>query len=286
MARALTVLAVLGATFIASGTANAAVPRAEDVRAGVAGPSEAEKAAFDRLLERSGLRVQLESLSAGVRVQFLRGRGRLTGQDRLTIDRIVSEHFAADALYARIRREFARRLDGPKLAKALEWYDSPLGRRITGLELAALVSSGEPDANLDAGRPSSRRLALLQRLDAGGAASETTGEITMTIVRSLSRAFQPVVPTAARGQLEAQLTQTRNRALEQIRRACLATMAFAYRELSDGELDRYVQFVESEAGQWHMGVMNSSLLTAIDAAADATAVELVSVVPQFVGDPR
>ena len=143
MVRELTVLAVLGATFIASGDpAAAAVSRAGDSRAGAARPdrpSEAENAALDNLLERSGLRVQLESLSAGVRVQFL--RGRLSGQDRLAIDRIVSERFAAEALYARIRLEFERSLDGAKLAKALEWYDSPLGRRITGLELAALVST-------------------------------------------------------------------------------------------------------------------------------------------------
>jgi hypothetical protein len=292
MVRELTVLAVLGATFIASGgPAAGAVSRAPDARAGAARqdrPSEAEQVALDHLLERSGLRVQLESLSAGVRVQFLRG-GRLNGQDRLTIDRIVSERFAADALYARIRLEFERRVDGAKLAKALEWYDSPLGRRITGLELAALVSNGEPDADLDAKGTSLWRVALLERLDAGGAASETTVDITMAIVRSLTRAFQPVLPAVARlssSQLEAEFTQIRTRALEQIRRACMVTMLFAYRELSDGELDQYVQFVESEAGQWHMSAMNSTLLTAIDAAAEATAAQLVTAVPELVGDPR
>lgn len=291
MVRELTVLAVLGATFIASGDpAAAAVSRAGDSRAGAARPdrpSEAENAALDNLLERSGLRVQLESLSAGVRVQFL--GGRLSGQDRLAIDRMVSERFAAEALYARIRLEFERSLDGAKLAKALEWYDSPLGRRITGLELAALVSTGEPDASPDAERVSLRRVALLQRLDAGGAASETTVDITMAIVRSLTRSFQPVLPAVARlssRQLETELAQTRNRALEQIRRACLLTMLFAYREISDGELDRYVQFVESDAGQWHMSMMNSTLLTAVDAAAEATAAELVTAVPQLVGEPR
>lgn len=292
MVRKLTILVVLGATFIASGdAAAAAVSHADDARVAAARPAppaEAEKAALDNLLERSGLRVQLESLSAGVRVQFLRG-GRLTAEDRLTIDRIVSARFAAETLYARIRLEFERSLDGAKLAKALEWYDSPLGRRITGLELAALVSSGVPDANLDAEGTSLRRVALLERLDAGGAASETTVDITMAILRSPTRAFQPVLPALARlssSQLESELTRARNRALEQIRRACMRTMLFAYRELSDGELDRYVQFVESEAGHWHMSVMNSTLLTAIDAAAEATAAELVAAVPQLVGEPR
>jgi hypothetical protein len=291
MVRGLPVIVVLGATLVAgAGPAAAAATRADGTRTGAVRPnrpSDAEKAALDTVLERSGLRVQLESLSAGIRVQFL--RGRLSGQDRLTIDRIVSARFAAEALYAQIRIEFERRLDHAKLAKALEWYDSALGRRITGMELAALASSAEPDTSLDAERPSPRRVLLLQRLDAGGAASETTVDTTMAIVRSLTRAFQPVLPAAARlssSQLEAELTQTRNRALEQIRRACLLAMLSAYRELSDGELERYVQFVESEAGQWHMSVMNSALLAAIDGAAEATAAELVTAVPQLVGGQR
>ena len=63
-------------------------------------------------------------------------------------------------------------------------------------------------------------------------------------------------------------------------------MLLAYRGLSDQELDRYVLFVESEAGQWYMSVMNSALLAAVDVAAEATATELVTAVPQLVGDLR
>ena len=293
MVRELTILTVLGTAFISSGTPAAATVPLEGARA-VARPdkrSGAETQALDHLLERSGLRVQLESLSAGVRVQFLRGRSRLSGQDRLTIDQIVSERFAAEALYARISREFAPHLDAAKMAKALAWYDSPLGKRITGLELAALVFDGGPRAaaDLENDRPSPRRLALIERLDAGGGASETTVDVTMAIVRSLTRAFQPALPAVRRlnpGQLEEELVRARNRTREQIRAACLVSMLLAYRTLSDRELEQYVQFVESEAGLWYMSVMNSTLSIAVDVAADAVAAELVTAVPQLVGDLR
>ena len=56
--------------------------------------------------------------------------------------------------------------------------------------------------------------------------------------------------------------------------------------LSEQELEQYVQFVESEAGQWYMSVMNGTLLTAVDVAAEATAAELVTAMPQLVGDLR
>ncbi len=294
MVRELAVLAALGTAFVSSGApAAATASRLEGART-VARPdhlSTAETRALDNLLERSGLQAQLESLSAGVRVKFLRGRSPLSGQDRVTIDRIVSERFAAEALYARIRLEFERNLDAAKLAKVLAWFDSPLGRRITGLELAAPVSDGGLDAVADLGhdRLAPRRLGLIERLDSGGGASETTVDVTMAILRSLTRAFQPAMPAVARpsrGQLEEEFARARNRTLEQIKHACLVGMLSAYRSLSEQELEQYVQFVESEAGQWYMSVMNSTLLTAVDVAAEATAAELVTAVPQLVGDLR
>ena len=288
MVRHFVVLAVLGAAFVAS--AAAAVSRPDDSRAATGSEqSEADARALDTLLERSGLKVQLESLSAGVRVQFLLGQGRLSGEDRLIIDRIVSQRFSAGALYARMRLEFEKNLESVKLAKALEWYDSPLGKRITGLELASLIPDGGQGLDSENDRPSERRLDLIRRLDAGGGASDTTVDVTMSIVGSLTRAFQPALPAVARlsrGQLDHELTRVRNQTLERIRRACLLNMLSAYRDLTDGELEQYVRFVESEGGQWYMSVMNGTLLIAVDAAAEATAAELAAVVPQLARDLR
>jgi hypothetical protein len=293
MVRQLMVLAVLGTAFVASAAQATAAPmRGDDSSRAATGPdrqSETDTRALDTLLERSGLRVQLESLSAGVRVQFLLGQGRLSGEDRLIIDRIVSQRFSATALYARMRLEFEKNLESARLAKALEWYDSPLGKRITGLELASLIPDSGRGVDLENDRPSPRRLDLLRRLDAGGGASDTTVDVTMSIVGSLTRAFQPSLPAVARlsrGQLEHELTQVRNLTLERIRRACLLNMLAAYRDLTDEELEQYVRFVESEGGQWYMSVMNGTLLTAVDAAAEATATELAAAVPQLARDLR
>src|SRR4029434_5621639 len=100
MVRQLVVLAVLGAAVVASAMqATAAVSRPDDSGAaiGSARQSQTDVRALDTLLERSGLRAQLESLSAGVRVQFLLGQGRLRGEDRLIIDWLVSQRLFARA---------------------------------------------------------------------------------------------------------------------------------------------------------------------------------------------
>src|SRR5262245_29137852 len=99
MVRRLAVTAMLGGALITTvASAYATVSRPEDRRA-VPGSdrqserdarpqSEGDIRALDTLLERSGLRTQLESLSAGVRLQFLMVQGRLSAEDGLTFDRI------------------------------------------------------------------------------------------------------------------------------------------------------------------------------------------------------
>ena len=285
--------AVLGAVVASAGWATAATIERDGSARAVGRAEQSAAETLDELLQRSGLRVQLQSLSAGIRAQFVRAHRKQSSQDRLTIDRIVSERFAADALYARIKSEFERNAESGRIEKALAWYDSPLGKRVKGQELAALVATGGEDADavadLEQNRPSSRRIDLLTRLDASGGASETTVDITVAIVRSLTRAFQPEIPSVATltpGQLDQQMAKARNRTLEDMRRACLVSMLLAYRELSDGDLDQYVRFVSSEAGNWYMGTMNSALLVAVNAAAESTAAELKSRVPQLVGDLR
>jgi hypothetical protein len=252
-------------------------------------PSPAELRALDHVLERSGLKGQLEALSAGVRAQFL--HGQIRDQDRIVIDRIVLAHFNAEVLYARMSRELAHDVDAAKLTEALAWYDSPLGRRVTAVELAAARLAGERDASMapEADRLSPGRVALVDRLDSGLGASETTVDITVAVVRSLVEAFQPALPALAnlnRSQLDEQLALARNRTLAVFKPAYVAGMVVAYQSLSDAELAEYLRYVESQAGRWYMSQTNRALLRAIDVAARATAAELAPALPPRAAELR
>ena len=138
-------------------------------------------------------------------------------------------------------------------------------------------------------RPQPGRLALVERLDAGLGASETTVDVTVAIVLSLVRAFQPTLPaleTLSRGQLDEQVALARNRTLARLRPAYIAAMLVAYRNLSDAELAEYLRFVESKAGQWYLSQTNSALLRAVEVAAGATAAELATALPALAAELR
>ncbi len=280
---------VVAALVGSAGSAAAAFARGQTPMAPAARverPSVATTAAVDELLELSGLAIQLDAISTGIRVDFFGAPGRLSAQDRAVIGRIAARHFAAEMLYARMRFELERSPDAARLAEALAWYRSPLGRRITRAEIGAPASAGE-GASIP--WPSEARIDLVQRLDVSGGASDTSLEMTMALLRSLARALEPFRPAHLRrtsNELEDRIARIRTEAQAPVRIACLQNMLFAYRGLNDAELAEYVRFMESTAGQWYAATMNGALVGAVNVAAELAAVELVTLLPQLSGGLR
>ena len=288
MVRGWRLLLLIGATLAwGTGPGEASVPLGSDERGPATRlerPTEATSAAVDELLELSGLRPQLDALAAGIRAQLQLAQGRLSSQDSAMVDRIAARHFGAEMLFARMRMEIGRHVDAARLAQALDWYRSPLGRRTTRAEVAAITAERDTIP-----WPSEERVALVQRLDERGGASETALDVAMVLVRSLTRAAEPVRPAHLRltsDQLESQLARARTEALAPVRIACLQNMLFAYRGLDDAELAEYVRFVDSGAGQWYVTSMNQALVDAIGVAAELVAVEFVTLLPHITGDLR
>lgn len=284
-----TAAVVMAVLVVSAGLAAAAPVPVRDHPAPTSGaerPSAATTAAADELLELSGLRVQLATISAGIRSHFLGAHGRLGAADRAIIDRIAARHFSPEMLYVRMRLDVERRVESARLESALAWYRSPLGRRITRAEIAAIAAAGE---GVVIPWPSDARLEAVRRLDASGGASETAVDLTLAILRSLSRALEPFRPAHLRqsaDQLEDRLARVRTEALTPIRIASLQSMLFAYRELTDPELSEYVRFMESPAGQWYAASMNGALVGAVSVAAELAAAELVALLPQRSGGLR
>src|SRR5439155_1092448 len=67
---------------------------------------------------------------------------QLGERDTVLVAQIVGRQFAPARLYAVIRDDFRRRVDQQQLDAIAVWFRSPLGRRITALEIAA----ANPDA--------------------------------------------------------------------------------------------------------------------------------------------
>ena len=242
-------------------------------------PSQTTTAEVDELLELSPLRAQLEALAGGIHAQLREAHGELDAHDRAVVDRVAARHFDSGILFARVRLALGRNVDEARLAAALTWYRSPLGRRITRHEITAF-----PTGRAEVISPSDERVALVQQLDERRGVSETALDVAMALMRSLARVADPLRPAhlrQSRDQLENQLTLARIQGFAPIKIACLQDMLLAYAELTDAELAAYLGFLESPAGQWYTGAMNEALVDAASVAAGLAAVDLVTLVPRL-----
>lgn len=257
---------------------------------GATAPSGAHRdvhPAADQLLELSGIKQQLSGVARETRSQLQQGFGVMDAQDAAAVQRIIGDVFRPEALYTVIREELGRRVDESKIKDVVAWYRSPLGRRITGLEVAFSAAERQRElaefiAQLRVHQPSAARMALIQQLDAASGTTDLSIDIVVGIAQVIARVADPFLPSEQRlkpGQLESQVRQIRLYVQEPIRQVNTVAMLYMYRSTEDHDLTRYIQFRESEAGSWFGQATRKALVWTLTTAVERTATRLVQVVP-------
>lgn len=239
----------------------------------------------DEVLALSGLKRQMAAMAERIRTDFPQ-RGVAADED-VAVRRILAQHFDGAVLYATIRDEVARRVDPAKLREVGAWFRSALGRRITGAEVGFATAAGshriaEAVAELRREPPSPARLRLVQRLDAATRTTEVALDVSLAVTRGIAEVVEPRLAAGRKVQpalLERQLRLLRAQLMVPMRRAVLLTMLRVYSRFADDELARYVETVESDAGQWFVTAVNAALVHAAGTAAGRSAAELVRVLP-------
>lgn len=250
-------------------------------------PLRTGPATIDELLELSGAKAQLPGMTSRIAGEFRPRPGQMSPKDQAAIDRIVGRTFRHEKIYALVRDEVRRRLDRAELEATVAWLRSPVGRKITALEIASSETGAEQKAaayaaSLKLNPPSGRRLELVQRLEWVSGSTDVSLDILAAITRSTAKAMSAVLPPDRRlrpGQIERQGEEVRARASEAIAQQSLVAMLHTYRSLEDEEIEQYVRFEASEAGRWYNVAMRKAVVAAIGGVVEQTALELVRAVP-------
>lgn len=241
----------------------------------------------DEVLELSGVRPQLASTPRKLAGEFRPSQGRLNAEDTAALEQILARHFDAERLYTQIRGEFRRRADARKLADVGEWLRSPLGQKITALEVAAGL---EPDAGQrmiayapgGRGGPPPSRVALVERIDWVAGVTDGALESMLAVARALGMAVNRALPPDERqtsAQLERQVQQLRGRARAKLARSTTMFMLYQYRALDEDELLQYADFLASDAGRWYSATMSKAMNRTVAVAAQRAANEVIRAIP-------
>jgi Uncharacterized protein conserved in bacteria (DUF2059) len=213
------------------------------------------------LIEKSGLAAQLKELPGAMQASV----GTLR-QQGAQVDAKFEQAWGEAALAAYgpekslpiIDQGLQKLLAADDKKVLLTHFNSPLGRRLTELEVKASQPTAQAETQAYAQKlmadPSKHadRLALYQAIDQATGATTLVTEIAMNVAITMSigmvNAMQgpKVVDTNA---IRAEIEKQRFAMTQQIASGTLATMAYAYRDVKIQDLKAYLAFLNSPAAK-------------------------------------
>ena len=238
-----------------------------------------DAATAESLMRRSGLWEQLAAVAPQVRSGMLAGaaqaRGAPSESELARLSRAVDAAYSVQRLRAACLAVLAKDLDPRHVAALRRWYDGPHGRTIVRLEQEQLRQ--DPQAIVDkagallAAMPAARRRTLNEIVLATRSA-EWMAELHIGTALAAQQGAASMWPNAARpsaGQLKTALEAQRQQLIRTFGVLSLASFAVAYSTVPTPDLERYVEFLKSEAAKdFNAASMRAISGALFDAASD------------------
>jgi hypothetical protein len=170
-------------------------------------------------------------------------------------DALVSnsnQRFAPQAMDQRAEQTLRQTLQDP--APALQFFQSPLGRKIVNAELTATRSDqlAKNAQGLPKMQVSDSRQLIIGHLAQALPAKEAGAEVSLAIAGVAADSLSSMIPGLmgmGGGQAQGMLDGQRQRLMAQIAQDMNNTLLYVYRDLTDPELDEFASFAESPQGK-------------------------------------
>jgi len=221
------------------------------------------------LVVRSGLAVQLRGVVAQMKSGMESQRGKASDELVLKLVEAAEEAFRPELLQDAIARDIARRLQVEDMKAALAWLETDLGRRITLAEEVASNTDDEAIARYMQGlkekRPTAARVSLINDIIEATYAEDLALRSMKAMALGVALGMDSTLPRERRLGM-ARIEKEVNAALpkEKLKQELRATMAanclYAYRELRDDDLRRYIEFLRSPAGKRYSDEMTQAFM--------------------------
>lgn len=161
-----------------------------------------------------------------------------------------NQRFAPQAMDQRAEQHLRQTLQDP--LPALQFFQSPLGRKVVNAELTAtrpdqLAKNAQGLPHIEA---SATRQLLIGHLAQALPAREAGAEVSLAIAGVAADSLSQMIPgLLGSGQAQGVLDGQRERLMQQIAADLNNTLLYVYRDLSDPELEEFDTFAESPEGK-------------------------------------
>ena len=236
-----------------------------------AASKDSEGEQLKALLARSGFDAQLAEVP-GMMASQLRQQGNKmpTGEEKQVAEAMESA-FALERLRATVLTEVRTRYHAGHMEQTMAFLDSPLGKRLVALEVAASTPEGlekvaEYGRNMAEQPPAEARVNLMLRIDEAASVTEASLNMFAVTLLAMISAMQEFVPEEKRmsgEDMEAFRDQLRQQTAQLFLSQTLTTFLYAYQDVPEADLEKYITFLESPAGQWYQTTLQEALIKAI-----------------------
>jgi hypothetical protein len=242
---------------------------------GAAGAQDAERLA-QRLVERSGLAVQLESIPKNFAAQIDMLRGKLPPELLAAIEESAGEAYEPGRMAQEIAQTLAQTLTPDEMQPVLAWLETDVARRVTLAEERAAASMDDATLKRYAEQtkneqPRAQRQQLIQDLVQATGSLEFGARLMEGIVLGVSIGMDSVQPVQKRAGVafirkQIEKAMPKEQLKEDLRVAMPGLFAYTYREVSDADLEAYLVFLRSADGKRCNDAVGEALTHAMVAA--------------------
>ena len=213
------------------------------------------------LIAKSGLDEQLKEMQKGLASvsDVLRQRGvPVDDKFEKAWAEAVPKAYQTDKILAVVDEGLETLLTKDDKTVLLDYYTSPLGQRITGLEIEAAKVGMQTEIQANAQKlmsdpgKASDRIALYQEIDKTAGATEIAVEMAMNFSLAMTIGMTSTMEGPKEidiDMLKGELDRQRPAITQQISSQTLAIFAYAYRDLNAEDLNIYLAFLRSPAAR-------------------------------------
>lgn len=232
--------------------------------------AETNEVLANKIVSRSGLSEMISQFPVLLKEGVKQGAEQAGGNSQKMVNQIsqiIDQAFGVDASIDIIRNDLSEQMTTAELQRVLEWLDSPLGKKITAMEVAAM----SPDAYhelqsellaLQKKYRGSEREKLFQQFDKSTNATEASLETAIAVQLTLASAMSassnnPQMPSYE--YLKKSIEDSRFMMRGVIGQQVFSNYLYTYQALTDEELKSYIDFTSSPAGHRYSLVINESI---------------------------
>lgn len=223
----------------------------------------------EQIVMRSGLSEMIGQFPSMLKEGIRQGAEQSGGNKKMVmqINQIIDQAFIVKDAVDEVRNDLSKQLSENELKSVLEWLQSPLGQKISQMEVAAMSPESYQAMEsqlmeLQKKYRGSERERLFEDFDKSTNATEASLETAIAVQLTLASAMaassnNPQMPSYEylKENIEANRFMMRGVIGQQV----YSNYLYTYQKLTDDELKAYVAFTSSPAGTRFSTVINESV---------------------------